>query len=266
MIINNYLCLPAKKLTTMLISLSRTYRGRTHKWWLQSGIIFVLGLFLLFLTYYFVNLYTQVQWLRAENKRLTPYIFITQKNDSEVSQTPTLASFNHIYEYLQYLNEFENFEKKAKLAKWMRVYSAKQVLSHQKNDLEFALTGNMFVPIMTVLGDELLTYSQQWDKASPLEKSKMHIQFKQRILVYEMVAKHQGHKILSSNWMRQMIIQSWYQFMRTQPNEEMPNYQELYPKLDSLVEFYFQMPKVENPRFSPDSALLEKIKNQLASL
>jgi hypothetical protein len=250
----------------MLISLSRTYRGRTHKWWLQSGMIFVLALFLLFLTYYFVNLYTKVQWLRAENNRLTPYIFVTQKNDSKISQTPTFASFNYIYEYLQYINEFENFEKKATLAKWMRVYREKELLSDQKNDLKFILAGNMLAPIMTTLEDELLTYSQQWDNASSLDRNKMQIEFKQRVLVYEMVAKHQGHKILSSDWMRKMVIQSWYQFMRTQSNKEMPNYQELYPKLDSLVAFYFQMPRVENPKFFPDSALLEKTKNQLASL
>lgn len=246
----------------MLISLSRTYRGRTHKWWFQSGAILALAIILLYLTYYFIKLYTEVQWLRAENKRLTPYVFVIDTDNLEDLDISVVDKLNYAYEYLQYLHAFEAFEQKAKLAKWMRVYHSKQVLDHQKNELEIALSSDMIAPVMMALGKELSSYSQQWDSASLLEKNKIHIQFKQSMQIYEMVAKHQGHKILSSDWMRQIITRSWYQVMRNQ-SQKLPSYQEIYPKLDSLVEFYFQMPTMENEWIKPDSALLEKTKNQL---
>ena len=70
--------------------------------------------------------------------------------------------------------------------------------------------------------------------------------------------------------MRQTIIQSWYTFMLNESDEQMatktatlPSYQQIYQKLDSLVEFYFQMPNLGNTWVKSDRALLEKTKNQL---
>lgn len=258
------------KLNSMLIFLHRTYRGRTHKWWLQSGIIFAL-VFLLFLcTYYFINLYTEYQQLMAESKRLAPYIVVEHKQHLIHRQAGLLSRVNITHDYLQYLNQFERFEKKASFAKLLRVYRSKQVLYRQKNNLELALTSDMIVPIMLSLGNELTTYSQKWDKASFAEKNRMQFMFKQRILTYEMVTKRHGYKILSSEWMKELVIQSWYDFLQKQVNEQnhasqmtLPSYQELYPKLDQLVEFYFQLPHVESNWIKPDQALLEKTKNQL---
>lgn len=255
----------------MLISLHHTYRGRTHRWWIQSTMILALLTFLFFLTYYYLNLYTQFQLLRAEHKRLQPYISITQSDTLNYrKRSSTLTRVNHAHQYLEYLNKFERFEKKAKLAKWMRVYHSKQVLYRQKNDLEQVLIGDMVAPVMTSLWKDLFVYSQQWDSASFSEKNKMQATFKQTILVYELLSKHHGYKILSSDWMRQTIIQSWYTFMLNESDEQMatktatlPSYQQIYQKLDSLVEFYFQMPNLGNTWVKSDRALLEKTKNQL---
>ncbi len=253
----------------MLIFLHRTYRGRTHKWWLQSVMIFILALFLGMLTYYFLDLYKQYQLLTAENKRLSPYVLLSEQNSLSYRE-PIISRVNFTYDYLQYLNQFEQFEKKAKLAKLMRVYHSKQALYRQKNDLELALKRDLLAPVMTSLRNELSNYSQKWEKASPTEKNAMQLKFKQSLLTYEIVAKHNGYKILASDWMRQMIIQNWYVFMLNQINEQtytvslaLPSYEALYPKLDSLVEFYFQLPNLENTWIKSDRALLEKTKNQL---
>lgn len=254
----------------MLISLHRTYRGRTHKWWLQSAIIFVLVASLFFLAYYFINLSSEYRRLMAESKRLAPHIIVDNKQSTIHRQTSIFSRVNITHDYLQYLNQFERFEKKASFAKWLRVYRSKQVLYRQKDNLELALIGDMVAPVMLSLGNELTTYSQKWDKASFAEKNRMQFMFKQRILTYEMVAKRHGYKILSSEWMKELVIQSWYDFILQQANESnpplkvaLPSYQELYPKLDQLVEFYFQLPNLENSWINPDRALLEKAKNQL---
>lgn len=254
----------------MLIFLDQTYRGRTHKWWLQSGIICILAIALSFLTYYFLDLYKQYKLLIVENQRLSPYLYISEVNSTSVRQSLIVSRVNFTYEYLQYLNQFEQFEKKARLAKLMRVYRSKQVLYHQKNELESALNSDLLVPVMISLRNELATYSQKWETASFLEKNQMQLQFKQSLLTYEMVAKHHGYKILSSDWMRQRIIQNWYAFMQRQMTEQnhqgssvLASYEALYPKLDSLVEFYFQLPHLENAWMKPDRALLEKTKSQL---
>lgn len=254
----------------MLISLHRTYRGRTHKWWLQSTIIFVLAVSLSCLAYYFINLYTEYQRLTAESKRLAPYIVVDNKQNLIHQRTPIFSRVNVAHDYLQYLNQFERFEKKASFAKWLRVYRSKQMLYRQKNNLELALISDMVAPVMLSLGNELTAYSQKWDKASFAEKNRMQFMFKQRILTYEMVSKRHGYKILSSEWMKELVIQSWYDFMLKQANETnhsskvaLPSYQELYPKLDQLVEFYFQLPNLESSWIKPDQALLEKAKNQL---
>lgn len=246
----------------MLIFLQRTYRGRTHKWWLQSAIIFVLAAFLSFFTYYFISLYTEYQRLMAEGKRLTPYILVNNKHHLVDKQTSIFSRMNITHDYLQYLNQFERFEKKAHFAKWLRVYRSKQALYRQKNNLELALMGDMVAPVMMSLGNELTAYSQKWENASFAEKNRIQFMFKQKILTYEMVAKRHGYKILSSEWMKELVIQSWYDFMLRQ-EVALPSYQELYPKLDQLVEFYFQLPNLESSWIKPDRALLEKAKNQL---
>jgi hypothetical protein len=253
----------------MLISLDRTYRGRTHKWWLQSAIILTLLVFLGLLTYYFVSLYAQFELLKTEHQRLERYILVDKQEGGSYRGAPILSRVNYTHEYLQYLNQFQEFEKKASLAKWMRVYRSKHALYRQKNDLELALTSDMVAPVMIGLGKELSSYSQKWERASVTEKNQMQLKFKQTILLYEMVAKRHGYKILSSDWMRKMVIQSWYEFMlnqageRVQQSTHLPSYQELYPKLEGLVEFYFQLPNLENSWIKPDRALLEKTKNQL---
>lgn len=246
----------------MLIFLQRTYRGRTHKWWLQSASIFVLVASLSSLAYYFISLYTEYQRLMAENKRLTPYVLVNNKQRVVDRQTSIFARVNVTHDYLQYLNQFERFEKKANFAKLLRVYRSKQALYRQKNNLELALMNDMVAPVMMSLGNELTAYSQKWDSASFAEKNRMQFMFKQKILTYEMVAKRHGYKILSSEWMKELVIQSWYDFMVGQ-EATLPSYQELYPKLDQLVEFYFQLPNLESSRIKPDQALLEKAKNQL---
>lgn len=254
----------------MLIFLHRTYRGRTHKWWIQSAMIYILALTLCLFTYYFLDLYKHYKLLTVENKRLSPYIETSENNSAKNRQAPILYRLNFTYEYLQYLNQFEQFEKKARLAKWMRVYRSKNILYHQKNELELALNSDLLAPVMISLGNKLANFSQNWEKASPTEKNQMRLNFKQSLLTYEMVTKHHGYKILSSDWMRQIIIQNWYAFMCSQMAErnhqfssQLVNYEELYPKLERLVEFYFQLPHVSNTWIKRDSVLLEKTKSQL---
>ena len=238
----------------MLVFLDTTYRGRTHQWWLQSAIMLFMALLICFLTYYFINLSRHFQLLKAEHKALVLAL-----------DSPEIAFFsrvNETHDYLQYLTKFEVFEKKAKLAKWMRVYNSEKVFFHHKNYLELALTRDMVSPVLISLNKALSADSLKWENLSVIERNKMQPDFKQRLLAYEMVIQHQGNKILASDKMREIIIRSWYEAMQKQVMA-FSNYQEIYPKLEKLLEFYYQTPIIVNRDVKADRALVKKYKHQL---
>lgn len=241
----------------MLIFLHRTHRGKTYKWWLQSTTILMLLVFLAFLMTYCMYLYLELHSIEIEAKNREVQLV-------ESRQASRVQGVNEIHEYWQYLNRLEKFEKIASLAKWMKIYHSQETgLDRQKRNLEQILIRNMVLPVMSVFAKELGVYTQYWEKKSLSEKNEIQVNFRKSTLAYMMLAKLKDHEIVSSEALREKIIECWFNLILNQVEQSTANNQEIYVKLEHLVDFYFQIPKRKNTGINLDTALLEKSKKQL---